>query len=539
MAFQHLVSRLRAWERRSPNMILKVLRGCALALMLIPAFGGWMLIVFLSPKRNEGRSHRSANHANEDITYATQQAEGPLRRRFVGSFRQWVKKLCRPSSYLPILSIAFALLYGVRAMEDHQLSFPGTQDYQTSCPLDSRRTPTAVFVKLFAASVTTVGVHGHLSSLNGSKSWRLELFRVLQLGVNPLASVFAFVDLAWYNFIDLFVPSLGLWKCGIRVRHRFASLCGCHVQTRVTPDNGLRYPIGQVGPHHLEAKPLERDLRWGGRLLVLVVMLGQYVQAAVLITRRMLSNTAAGVDYAMMFLVMSALPSLFRSLTISVLNVSWTVNREIEPCTEALCHLPGCAAFKDNQGLPCRTIRIMMFGHNIASYPRMVLYQLVGGFLQCSILLRLQSSVWSNIMMLGVSQYAWQSTIMYAFYVGGFWELASEGSRIDSTHSAEELPENQTTGTLPSHVEPHSPDGTSQGFTIADAVTALFLSVVGVAAIAWLCLLLVWQLLWLIMPCIAMYSRIAAETESWMRADPTQPCPQLWKDGLEDELWWF
>jgi hypothetical protein len=47
------------------------------------------------------------------------------------------------------------------------------------------------------------------------------------------------------------------------------------------------------------------------------------------------------------------------------------------------------------------------------------------------------------------------------------------------------------------------------------------------------------QLLRLFGPSILMYLEIVRETRRWDAMDPSNPCLELWKDNLEDELWWF
>jgi hypothetical protein len=499
-----------------------------------------MLAISLQSEGREGRSQHDADRRTEVPDQAAGRSKPPFVDRLLGLSMARLRQACLPNSYhVPLLSSILGLLYAVRAMEDHHMPLPGTEEYQTSCPAGSRRTTTAVFVKLFAATVTTMGVHGHLSSLKRSTSWKLELCRAIELCTIPLASVFSFVCSVWYGFIDLLALSSGPWTKGLTVRYRFARLCGCFIETRVPPDTGLRYPIGSVAPHHLKTTPLKRDLRWGSRALILIILLAQYSQAAVLMIRRILSDTAAGVDYAMFFLVLSGLTALFQSLVISLLHVSWTLDGDLQSCTELWCNLPGCLAFKKSQGLPCKEFRIMAFGQNIVSVPRTVLHQLAGGFLQCSILLRLEFSVLSNIMLLWVTQKCWQSTIYYAYYTEGFWSLMTKDDPIDSTHSTQDTSNSHATGTLPHPVAQGGQGSSSEPITIFGALAGLALSIVGLAMLAWLCLILTMQLLWLITPWVALYHRIALEAASWKNVDETQPCMQLWKDGLEDELWWF
>jgi hypothetical protein len=283
-----------------------------------------------------------------------------------------------------------------------------------------------------------------------------------------------------------------------------------------------------VSPHHLIAVPLEKDLRWGGRVLILIVLIAQYSQAVVLMTRRIVSDTAAGVDYAMFFLALSGLTVLFRSLAISLLSVSWTLNGDIQPCTEALCNFPICLTFKATQGLPDHKFRIMAFGNNIVHIPMTILYQLAAGFLQCSILLRLDWSPLHNIMALCTTHAAWRSTLYCVAYTSELWKLITQ----DTSTS-------QVTGTLPDPVAQGNQHSTSESCSVPGALITIGLSIVGIAMGAWMCAILCLQLTWLIMPYVVAYYRIVLETAQWRYVDGAQPCLQLWKDGLEDELWWF
>jgi hypothetical protein len=176
-----------------------------------------------------------------------------------------------------MLSSTLGLLYGFRAMEGHQLALPGTEKYLNACPQDSRRTATEVLVKLFAATVMTVGVHGHLNSLNGSRFWRREIFHSLEICFNPLASVLSLITAVWYGFIDLLVFNAGPWKENTGFLYRLARLCGCYVNSGVLPTVGLRLPrLGLVNPQHVVATSLKRDLTWGSRVVVLIILFEQY-----------------------------------------------------------------------------------------------------------------------------------------------------------------------------------------------------------------------------------------------------------------------
>ena len=119
------------------------------------------------------------------------------------------------------------------------------------------------------------------------------------------------------------------------------------------------------------------------------------------------------------------------------------------------------------------------------------------------------------------------------------WKVVSRGSFSDSTSTPQTSDSNQQTDTLPAPVPSSSQGHLSVQAVILGALLSIFLSLVGLGALAFLLMCLAVQLFWLLAPFVGLYSAITSETASWRGIDPTQPCPQLWKDGLEDELWWF
>lgn len=455
-----------------------------------------------------------------------------LRRRLIASIR----KLCRPTSvYIPILCTMFTFIHAFRALENHHITPHGLEEFNGSCPEGSRRTATGAYVKLFAATVTTIGLRGHLHSLNGMHSWKFELYRAIETMVNPLATVFAFSTVLWYGFVDLLRINPGPWSKGTTLKYRLARLCGCYVHTP-SIDEG-RISLNRVSPQHIEATTLKRDMKWSGRVLILLILFGQYTQAALLLTRRILSNAAAQVDYRMIFLVFIGIITLLQSLSISLLNASWSLCSETQPCTESLCCLPECVILKEREGCPTshNTI-ITAFGYDISDVPRTILYGLVGGWLQLSVLARSEDSIWRTLMTLWFLQFTWWSSLYSIYGIKIFREVLYENNepQPDNTQSAaqehlDQLPRPGTGNTS----NPQSDAGTSTKFIFA----VMFIA--GAASIAWILMIIVFQLVLLLGPCIASYSVLVAETSSWKDMNPDKPCPQLWKDGLEDELWWF
>lgn len=172
-----------------------------------------MLAIFLVSSQRKIRTQHQAN----DAIGSSNQADQGDERLFVkcllrGSYAR-LRKLCHPNSiYILLLSSILTLLYAVRTMEGHHLPLTGTEDYHTSCPAGSRRTATAAFVKLFAAIVTTVGVHSHLHTLNSSTSWKFEVLHAIELCMVPLASVLSFTCSVWYGFVDLLTLCPGPWS---------------------------------------------------------------------------------------------------------------------------------------------------------------------------------------------------------------------------------------------------------------------------------------------------------------------------------------
>ncbi|KAG8161182.1 hypothetical protein KVR01_009446 [Diaporthe batatas] len=412
------------------------------------------------------------------------------------------------------------------------MALPGIEEYQTACPEASRRTSTGALVKLFAATVTTVGVHGHLSSLHGSLSWRRDLVRAVEVVINPLAPVFTFTTAQfWYGFIDLLRISPGPWKTEISLRYRFARLCNC----------GLT--VAAISPHHLETTALERDLKWAGRLLILLVLLGQYSQAAVLLVRRFLSGTEAGVDYAMLLLVFSGLVGLFQSITISLLNVTWTLQSQVQPCTEPLCSLNECTSLKQEQGLPHKEGTIAVFGHNIAPISRTVLYELAGGYAQFWVITPGRNGIWTVLRILWSGHICWLSSIYCVLGIDSLRRLMN----TDNGDHQIAVARDPTSGEQPSEQVPPAPitnfndNGTNQSesLNLLETLMLFLLFIVGVLSVSWLCMSMLFQLSVLVGPGAILYMRIASETSSWKEMDAMKPCPQLWKDDLEDELWSF
>lgn len=462
-----------------------------------------------------------------------------------------LRELCHPTSFhIPMASSMLALIYLFRSLEDHHMSLPGNEEYQKACPEGSRRTLTGGFVKLFAATVTTVGVHGHLGSLNGSHSWKRELFRAIEVSTNPLAPVFLFSTNFWYGFIDLLRIRPGPWETkmsSFTIKYRFVRLCGCCFD--ITRDVERSFSLAAFGPHHLKATPRKRDLTWVGRLLMLLILLGQYCQAAVVLIRRIISNTAARVDYAMFLIVLSGLAALCQSITISLLNVSWTFDYDVQPRTEPLCVVPKCVSFKKEQGLQTQDTRPTVFGgRDIMPISQTILHQLAGGYAQWLILSQSRHSFWSVSVTLWIGQRLWRLSIYYILCIDYLMACKAEDQKLQFagilgltsyqqqsktlpasiSDDSQGTPDQQQLGRLPVPV-PNSSQGASdqhqsetspipvpnerQGTSdqeeseILVAVFIPFMFIVGMLAVIWLCIVVIFQLFFLVVPlCLSLFS---------------------------------
>jgi hypothetical protein len=172
------------------------------------------------------------------------------------------------SFWIPGVSVYAILYYALRAVEHQETSLHDRQPFKESCPEHGRRTQAAVLVKLFAATVTTVAIHGHLGSLNGSDSWRRELARALEVLIIPLAPLFQFANHLFYE-----ITSLLSYHQPVSIRYRIARACQYQVSGTAIMDVGS---LGwAVNPKHSKMIAVRFDLKWFGRVFLLTVLLGQ------------------------------------------------------------------------------------------------------------------------------------------------------------------------------------------------------------------------------------------------------------------------
>ncbi|KAF2660287.1 hypothetical protein K491DRAFT_574953, partial [Lophiostoma macrostomum CBS 122681] len=223
--------------------------------------------------------------------------------------------------------------------------------------------------------------------------------------LSPLTTLFHFAVSVYYELATCAPGHRRTWHDDVSIRYRLARLCQCRLSSS-TGSTGL--PLGRVNPSHVDALPRVRSLKWQGRVVLLVIFLGQYIQATLLLTRRLLSNTAATIDIAMMCMILSGSVALTQSLMISFLNVRWIVTEPIQPCQEKACTLTECVENKNSQSLPSPPVNYTMFGLPVYGGARHVLHLLAGGHLQLMLVLKDDRGLYSiALSLLGIYIFWW------------------------------------------------------------------------------------------------------------------------------------
>lgn len=523
-------------------------------------YGLFLLVSAFTSFREEvsDRNHNNnTNHHNNDDDSSRKDFDEKTSRYYRN--RKYVSELKDPNGFLvPLCSLTCIVYFGLHASERSRASYGDVDIYRNSCPENGRRTRTAALVKLLAATITTIGINAHLGSLTGSDSWKGELWRALEVLIIPLAPLFHFGMSIYYEVMCSVFPENRVWLDDYSVRQRIVRACHCEIEKSAIDSVGIA--AASVNPEHTTMVAIPRDLKWYGRVFLLTVFLSQYIQAAILITRRYQSQTVAMVDFAILLMVIAGLVALMQSLTILILSTKWSLREDFEPCAERTCRFQKCIDYKKKLNLPTMNYDLKLFGHNVGGIPRLLLHTFAGGNLQYFYLVvdikkyPLYVLLWQchNLCII------WKSSVHFVLHLDGVksfltsQEVATKlpATRTEKSASPSSSEKDRTvsvSGSSPhdrpsSNSDPSSePVSSSMGgwspskgttYSIVGFMIGVLSAIFGVLSIG-LCLVYIF---W---PFIHMYRKIAIETLSWDSWDAGKPCPQLWKDDLEDRLWWF
>lgn len=512
----------------------------------IAALGSYTLLLGLSSSESKDRDLRPEH--DESVQDDTRSRSRKLRDVITFPFKTFV--FAPNAAWIPLISSAFALLQLFYSLEKHIIASKDDSAFDTMCPEDGRRTPAGAFVKLLAATVTTIGIHGHLGSLAGSGSPQQELYRAIEIIINPLTPVFSFSIMIWFQMAQL----SPYWRPANWSVHgsrlKLARLC--HVRVlgeKSDPDSAVPEPlVVRVTSQHLKPINMSRDLKWAGRMFFLVVLLAQYAQAALIISRRISLGRAATVDTVILMLVISGMTGLVQSLIISCIHQKWTIVPDLEPCTNQACSLQACVAHKSASNLSSIGV-FAPFGLDLTRVLRQSLYMATAGFVHLQFVLHLKSHIMSlKDLMLTVIGFHFTVHVMVYVLIAAesVQKMLSKEEPADQDPEETSMPANsdninssETASTLPIPVTtPSSMDTSTSRITYPSFLqTVMFL--VGLAAIIIFLFFIVLQVWYCIAPFFISLIAMTYEIQTWKTWDHATPCPQLWKDGLEDELWWF
>jgi hypothetical protein len=509
------------------------------AIIAINLLGLFVLAMSFRDSKSSARTGNTGPQTSENASRASKLAKK-------------LKEISQPTNVQVPLFSAIAIftftLNGLNTIQvDQGSAYDGTRAFQTTCPEEGRRTQEAVLVKLFAATVTTLGINGHLGSLSGSTSWRRELVRALEVIVVPLTAVFQLTVAIFYE-LSTAAFSMRTWPDDVGIRYRLARMCCYQVPLASNQD---REYVGDINIRHLKMTDLTRDLKYYGRMFFLIVLLAQCIQTSILLTRRIVSHTTASVDLALMFLVISSMTALLQSFTISGVNVKWTLRDDIQPCLEKSCRLSDCIDFKKNQGMPVDNFPEfkLPFGRRfITQIPKRFLYASTAGFLQVQILADKCGTPYKNIVsFLGIYLY-WRLSIYFLLYCwvlhGIFFDpknsvFAHNTASNDDNTSPPNLPTINQQPPASTAAHNQQPAAENPTLKISDLLVYALGTSVGILFASVGSFAVLFQPVMAFGPFIIMYFTIGDEVSAWGSADSGNPCPQLWKDGLEDMLWLF
>ncbi|KAM7213318.1 hypothetical protein V8F06_011329 [Rhypophila decipiens] len=477
-----------------------------------------------------------------------------LARRIYRIIREQTRSILGPPVFwAPAALLLLAIITTRRAFQDYQTaSYGNVGDFRAGCALDNRRKQTGTFVKLFAATVTTIAIQGHLGSLQGSRAWNWEVLRVVDVLFAPLKTVYT---LARAFYLELTSDSIYYARQTpnpLGIRYRLARLCNAGLELY---DDRSSPWIGTVNPVHVRRTPLPYDVKWAGRVFILLAAASQYTSSLILLVRRFQSDTNAAVDTAKLVLVICGTVDLVKSLLLLAASSRWTVPSEgFTPCLDKWCDLDECVVFKEDQGVPNAALiqaRDSLTGsYKLASYLQWLLLSLVGSNLLRVVLSvshdKLHVSFWKEAFIMLTIRQIWEMGLRSLYSLLGAYELI-KGINLDTEPQRDDGRENPLTAqdqeeetTIPADgTLPVTGRSTTTRGGEKDVLLGVVLATVGFVMALFGLVAILFQIVLLIMPSTILLAVSVGEMLTWAAWPVDEPCPQLWKDELEDLLWSF
>ena len=250
------------------------------------------------------------------------------------------------------------------------------------------------------------------------------------------------------------------------------------------------------------------------------------MQAALLLTRRYRSHTEATADLAMMLMVISGLVALTQSLIILLTGAKWMLREDFTPCVEQACGLLECTKHKDRLGLPNVNYNFEPFSFQLTGVPRTVLHMLAGGHLEFLFRSPVRHSPQGLLLQCASVLMIWEHSIRFVVNMEGMWN-SWRGMKDQRKRRLRY----RTDGEEPmSRLNARAVVKRTIDFVVL--IFGLGVGAVGLGS-------MVLGLLYLVFPFIYLHASIIEETSAWRTKTASAPCPELWKDDLEDVLWWF
>jgi hypothetical protein len=192
------------------------------------------------------------------------------------------------------------------------------------------------------------------------------------------------------------------------------------------------------------------------------------------------------------------------------------------PCMEPSCGLLECTQYKDSLGLPNVDYTFRPFNSELTGVPRTVLHMLAGGHLELLCTVHAQHSPQGLLIQFLSVLMIWGHFVQFLVNMDSMWSSWQRMKPQARQFLRNRMDDEGPSVRLPGRV---AIDFVSFIFKLGSVGTTLFSVFVG--------------LCYLFVPFLGMHESIIKETSDWKTWNSSTPCPALWKDDLEDVLWWF